>query len=44
MFDTRNRKKLGKIQARYDTEYHQVNNNQEGMVLIIYYGLSNEFV
>ena len=28
MFDTRNRKKLGKIQARYDTQYHRVINNQ----------------
>jgi len=44
MFDTRNRKKLGKIQARYDTQYHRVINNQEETILIIYYGLSNEFV
>ena len=29
MFDTRNRKKLGKIQARYDTQYHRVINIQE---------------
>ena len=36
MFDTRNRKKLGKIQARYDTQYHRVINNQEQTILIIF--------